>query len=85
MSAVMKTNLAAGQAWEGGLYQPADLRPLLGRITCPTLIVAGELDFIYGPAQAPPIAAAITHPCHIRAIMCTSIPPGPSTTSWTTT
>jgi proline iminopeptidase len=60
MSAAMKANLAAGQAWEGGLYQSADLRPLLGRITCPTLIVAGELDFICGPAQAQPIAAGIT-------------------------
>jgi proline iminopeptidase len=59
MSAAMKANLAAGQAWEGGLYQSVDLRPLLGRITSPTLIVAGELDFICGPAQAQPIAAAI--------------------------
>jgi pimeloyl-ACP methyl ester carboxylesterase len=60
MSAAMKANLAAGQAWEGGLYQSVDLRPLLGHITCPTLIVAGELDFICGPAQAQPIAAGIT-------------------------
>jgi pimeloyl-ACP methyl ester carboxylesterase len=60
MSAAMKANLAAGQAWEGGLYQSVDLRPLLGRITCPTLIVAGELDFICGPAQAQPITAGIT-------------------------
>ncbi len=60
MSQVMKANLAAGQAWEGGLYQSVDLRPLLGRISCPTLIVAGGLDFICGPAQAQPIAAAIT-------------------------
>jgi proline iminopeptidase len=59
MSAGMKANLAAGQAWEGGLYQSVDLRPLLGQITCPALIVAGELDFICGPAQAKPIAAAI--------------------------
>ena len=60
MSRVMKADLAAGKAWEGGLYQSVDLRPLLGRITCPTLVVAGELDFICGPAQAQPIAAAAT-------------------------
>ena len=59
MSRGMNANLAAGQAWEGGLYQSVDLRPLLGRIQCPTLVVAGELDFICGPAQARPIAAAI--------------------------
>jgi proline iminopeptidase len=60
MSQVMKANLAAGQAWEDGLYQSVDLRSLLGRIGCPTLIVAGELDFICGPAQAQLIAGAIT-------------------------
>lgn len=60
MTRVMKADLAAGKAWEGGLYQSVDLRPLLGRITSPTLVVAGELDFICGPAQAQPIANAIT-------------------------
>jgi proline iminopeptidase len=60
LTRVMKADLAAGQAWEGGLYQSVDLRPLLSRITSPTLIVAGELDFICGPAQAEPIASAIT-------------------------
>jgi pimeloyl-ACP methyl ester carboxylesterase len=29
MTRAMKANLAAGQAWEGGLYQSVDLRPLL--------------------------------------------------------
>ena len=55
----LKADLAAGKAWEGGLYQGIDLRPLLGRIACPTLVVAGELDFISGAAQARPIASAI--------------------------
>ena len=48
-------DLAAVKAWEAGLYQTIDLRPLLAKITCPTLVVAGELDFICGPAQARPI------------------------------
>jgi proline iminopeptidase len=56
---VMKANLAAGKAWESGLFQSVDLRPLASRITSPTLIVAGELDFICGPAQARPLADAI--------------------------
>src|SRR4029453_6957650 len=59
MTRAMKADLAAGQAWEGGLYQSVDLRPLLGRITCPTLIVAGELDFICGPPPAKPIPSEI--------------------------
>ena len=56
----MKADLAAGKAWESGLFQSVDLRPLTGRITSPALIVAGELDFICGPAQAHPLASAIT-------------------------
>lgn len=55
----LKADLAAGKAWEGGLYQTIDLRPLLGKISCPTLVIAGELDFISGLAQARPIASAI--------------------------
>ena len=60
MSGTLKANLAVGKAWEGGLCQSVDLRPLLGRISCPTLMVAGEFDFISGPAQAQPIASAVT-------------------------
>jgi pimeloyl-ACP methyl ester carboxylesterase len=32
---------------------------MLGRISCPTLVIAGELDFISGPHQARPIASSI--------------------------
>jgi proline iminopeptidase len=60
MRASLTADLAAVKAWESGLYQTIDLRPQLGKITCPTLIIAGELDFICGPAQAEPIAQAIT-------------------------
>jgi hypothetical protein len=35
MTRAMKANLAAGQAWEGGLYQSVDLRPLLGASPVP--------------------------------------------------
>jgi proline iminopeptidase len=74
MSRVMKANLAAGKAWESGLYQSVDLRPLLSRITSPTLIVAGELDFICGPAQAQPIASAITGSRLVMLSGCGHIP-----------
>jgi len=60
MGGLMKADLAAGKAWEGGLYQSVDLRPLLSRIECPALVMAGELDFICGPAQARPIAGGIS-------------------------
>lgn len=53
------TNLDAVKEWENGLYQYIDLRPLLAQITAPTLLVAGEHDFICGPAHAIPVAAAI--------------------------
>ncbi|HEY3013724.1 MAG TPA: alpha/beta hydrolase, partial [Nocardioides sp.] len=52
-------DLAAVKAWEGGLYQTIDLRPLLAKITSPTFVVAGDLDFLCGPAQAGPICEAI--------------------------
>jgi proline iminopeptidase len=55
-------DLACWKAWvsvSGLGRETADLRPLLGKIACPTLVVAGDLDFICGPAQALPIAAGI--------------------------
>lgn len=57
----LTADLAAAKAWESGLYQTIDLRPLLAKIACPTLIVAGELDFLCGPAQAAPISEAIAN------------------------
>jgi pimeloyl-ACP methyl ester carboxylesterase len=54
-----RCNLAAAKAWEGGLWQTIDARPLLPRIRCPTLLLVGELDLICGPAHAGPILEAI--------------------------
>ena len=59
LRSVLRADLAAMKAWEGGLYQSIDLTPLLPTIGCPTLVIAGELDLICGPAQARGIAAAI--------------------------
>jgi proline-specific peptidase len=38
---------------------PPDLTPELGRITAPTLVIAGEQDFICGPASARELSAGI--------------------------
>jgi pimeloyl-ACP methyl ester carboxylesterase len=56
-----ESDLAATKAWEGGLYQTIDLRPLLGDVRCPTLLLVGELDLICGPAHSHAIAEAIPH------------------------
>ena len=59
LQAEIRSDLAAMKSWEGGLYQTIDLRPLLANIICPTLVIAGELDLIGGPAQAGRIAASV--------------------------
>jgi proline iminopeptidase len=56
-----RTDLAAVKAWEGGLWQTIDIRPLLGRIVCPTLLLVGALDSICGPSQASLVAKEIPH------------------------
>ena len=70
----LKADLAAAKAWEGGLYQGIDLRPLLGRVQAPTLLVAGELDVICGPAQARPIADALQNAELVILADCGHIP-----------
>lgn len=54
-----RSDLAAAKAWEDGLWQTIDIRPLLGQISCPALLLVGELDLICGPSQAKLIAAAV--------------------------
>lgn len=54
-----RCDLAAVQAWEGGLWQTIDVRPLLGRVRCPTLLLTGELDLICGPAHGRAVAREI--------------------------
>ena len=56
----LAVDLEASKAWENGLYQTTDLRPLLGDVSCPTLVAAGEVDLICGPAQAARIASAVS-------------------------
>lgn len=42
------------------IFESFDLRPELGKITAPTLVVTGELDFITGPVCATEIAEEIS-------------------------
>ena len=43
------------------IFESFDLRPQLGKITAPTLVVTGELDFITGPVCATEIAEEISN------------------------
>jgi pimeloyl-ACP methyl ester carboxylesterase len=52
-------DLAAAKAWEGGLWQTIDARPLLEQVRCPVLVLVGELDPICGPAQARRVALGL--------------------------
>jgi pimeloyl-ACP methyl ester carboxylesterase len=54
-----RSDLAASKAWEDGLWQTIDIRPLLGGVRCPTLVVVGALDMICGPAHGEAVARAI--------------------------
>lgn len=56
----MKSDLGALKVWEAGLCQRIDVRPLLGDIRCPTLILVGAQDLICGPAHGRLIAGAIS-------------------------
>ena len=71
----LRGDLAAFQAWESGLYQRIDLRPLAAGITRPTLIVSGELDLICGPAQARQIEAAVPRGELVIVPDCGHFPP----------
>jgi proline iminopeptidase len=54
-----RMDLAAVKAWEGGLWQTLDVRPLLPQIKCPTLVLVGALDLICGPVQGQIIAQGV--------------------------
>jgi len=70
----LRSDLDAIKAWEGGLYQGIDLRPLLGQIGAPTLVVAGQLDLLCDPAQAIPISEAVADSTLVIIPDCGHIP-----------
>ena len=74
MDRYLTADLACLKAWESGVYQSFDLRPLLARIDCPTLVVAGELDFICGPPSAQLIAESVRDATKVVIPDCGHIP-----------
>ena len=52
----------ATRLWEKELWEHFDLRPLLPSLTMPTLVIAGERDFITGPVSASELAEGIPSP-----------------------
>lgn len=47
----------ATRLWEREIFEQFDLRPLLSRLTMPTLVITGSDDFITGPRAAEDFAA----------------------------
>ena len=54
-----KLSVDALRLWEKEIFGHFDLRPLLPRLTMPTLVITGERDFITGPSCAAELAAGI--------------------------
>ena len=54
-------NRTMNSAWFGAVphFDDIDILPSLAGVTCPSLVIAGQDDFICGPAWNQPIAAAI--------------------------
>jgi proline iminopeptidase len=52
----------ATRLWEKEIFEHYDLRPQLASLTMPTLVIAGEEDFISGPACAAELTEGIPEP-----------------------
>jgi len=59
--AEVRMNTVMNNAWFGDVphYDDVDILPSLAGVKCPSLVIAGQDDFICGPAWNRPIAAAI--------------------------
>ena len=59
--AEVRINRALSTAWFGPVHQfdDIDILPGLAGVRCPSLVIAGQDDFVCGPAWNRPIAAAI--------------------------
>jgi proline iminopeptidase len=61
VKAEVRMNRAMNNAWFGHVhhFDDVDILPALAAVKCPSLVIAGQDDFICGPAWNRPIAAAI--------------------------
>lgn len=59
--AQVRMNMTMSNAWFGDVhhFDGIDILPCLAGVRCPSLVIAGQHDFICGPAWNLPIAAAI--------------------------
>jgi len=59
--AEVRSNRVMSNAWFGHAnhFDDIDILPSLAAVRCPSLVIAGQYDFICGPAWNRPIAAAI--------------------------
>jgi len=59
--AEVRSNRVMSTAWFGDVhhFDGIDILPSLADVRCPSLVIAGQYDFICGPAWNRPIAAAI--------------------------
>ena len=59
--AEVRSNRAMNNAWFGDVhhFDDVDILPSLAGVRCPSLVIAGQYDFICGPVWNRPIAAAI--------------------------
>ena len=59
--AEVRSNRAMSDAWFGDThhFDAIDILPSLKEVSCPSLVIAGQYDFICGPAWNRPIATAI--------------------------
>jgi proline iminopeptidase len=59
--AEVRQNMAMFNAWFGHIhhFDGINILPSLAAVNCPSLVIAGQYDFICGPAWNRPIAAAI--------------------------
>jgi proline iminopeptidase len=59
--AEVRMNMAMHRAWFGSAhhFDNVDILPALAAVKCPSLVIAGQYDFICGPVWNRPIAAAI--------------------------
>jgi len=63
-------------AWFGHAnhFDDIDILPSLAAVRCPSLVIAGQYDFICGPAWNRPIAAAIPEARYVEVADAGHIP-----------
>jgi proline iminopeptidase len=74
--AEVRMNMAISHAWFGHVhhFDDVDILPSLAGVSCPSLVIAGQDDFICGPAWNRPIAAAIPAARYVEIASAGHIP-----------